>query len=89
MLSTQWHSKLCSSIFLDDPSVDYGTDFEDGVPVVAEGTTFNIHGGRDMFAKRSPVKTSEHGKPPIAKKPSVEKMRARSLQRQPTLDQSR
>lgn len=50
-------------------NIDYGTDFEDGIPVVAEGTTFNIHGGRDMFAKRSPAKMA---KPPIAKKPSQE-----------------
>lgn len=44
------------------------------VPFVAEGTTFNIHGGRDMFAKT---------KPPIAKKPSLERLaRTRSFHRQ-------
>lgn len=68
---------------------DYGTDFEDGVPVVAEGTTYNIHGGRDMFAKRSPTKSlSARNKPPIAKKPSLDKLRSRSLQRQSTLDRT-
>ena len=79
------------SLISDDQTIDYGTDFEDGVPVVAEGTTFNIHGGRDVFAKRSPVKTASvgSGKPTIAKKPSLDKMRARSIQRQNTLDQGR
>ena len=47
-------------------------DLEDDVPVVAEGTTYNIHGGRDMFAKRTPTKKRE--KPPIAKKPTLERV---------------
>lgn len=50
----------------------YGTEFLDGIPVVAEDTTYNIHGGRDMFAKHSSVKTKKH--PPVAKKPSKEQV---------------
>jgi len=58
-------------------------DFKNGVPYVAEGTTFNIHGGRDMFAKVSVSST----KPPIAKKPSLDKIvRQRSFQKQKSLE---
>lgn len=53
-------------------SYDYGTEFRDGIPVVADDTSYNIHGGRDMFAKLSPAR----GKipPPVARKPSKEQV---------------
>ena len=65
-------------------ALDYAAELEDDVPVVAEGTTFNIHGGRDMFAMRSPAKkTEKSSKLPIAKKPSLERIAlARNLQKQ-------
>lgn len=42
-----------------DKDLDYGTDFEDGIPVIAEGTTFNIHGGRDMFKQEVTMVTKQ------------------------------
>lgn len=65
----------------------YGVEMEDDVPFVAEGTTFNIHGGRDMFAKRSSAKVISKDRPPIAKKPSLERIaRTRSIHQQRKVD---
>ena len=55
-----------------------GMEFEDGIPVVAEDTTYNIHGGRDVFAKQSPLKSA--AKPAVPRKPSLEKIN--SIRRQ-------
>lgn len=54
---------------------NYGTEFRDGIPVVADNTSYNIHGGRDMFAKYSPAKPRIP--PPVARKPSKEQVESK------------